>query len=482
MGYGGDFGDEPNDYNFVMDGLCLSNHTPGRGLLEYKKAIEPVQTLGVEDCVKVRIVNRYDFISLDHLECWWSIISDGPGEFIGPQRVDIPRGKCMPPDQLSCANRTIAIQPHTEALLHIPELQHHCMADSHLNLYFVYATAPGWSSSRHHTVAAGQVQLRKPKDLRLLRDISPPSPLRPKVELVGDTVLSITGSHGLSWKFDLVLGGLVSWERPDPDANGRVINIFTEPLRFDIYRSQTDNDRGCDFGRNWRDRRLHQAKPYLVQTSWEQKDDGVVEIAARTRIAPPVLNWALEVTAMYRFTSEHVLIRAHAKPTGHLLPRAWGRFGLVTGITGCGTVRWFGRGPHESYRDKKLSQLVGHWHLPADQLITEYEFPQENGNRTDVRWVEFLSNPSSQGGRPQRLLRARYGDFEGASFSALPYSAEDLDKSQHPYELHDRRRNYRIVHLDWMHHGLGTGSCGPETLPEYTLDASKEYDVEIVLD
>jgi beta-galactosidase len=92
MAYGGDFGDEPNDYNFVMDGLCLSNHTPGPGLIEYKKAIEPVQTLGVEKGDKVRIVNRYDFVTLDHLECWWSIVSDNAN--ITPyQRVAIPKGK-----------------------------------------------------------------------------------------------------------------------------------------------------------------------------------------------------------------------------------------------------------------------------------------------------------------------------------------------------------------------------------------------------
>ena len=80
MGYGGDFGDEPNDSNFVLDGLCFSNHTPGPGLVEYKKAIEPVQTLGLEDGDKVRIVNRYDFLTLDHLECWWRVVSDGSSE------------------------------------------------------------------------------------------------------------------------------------------------------------------------------------------------------------------------------------------------------------------------------------------------------------------------------------------------------------------------------------------------------------------
>lgn len=91
MAYGGDFGDDPNDYNFVLDGLCFSNHTPTPGLLEYKKAIEPVQTLGLEDGNKVRIINRYDFVGLDHLQCEWWIIADGSK--VSGGSVDIPRGK-----------------------------------------------------------------------------------------------------------------------------------------------------------------------------------------------------------------------------------------------------------------------------------------------------------------------------------------------------------------------------------------------------
>lgn len=75
MAYGGDFGDDPNDGCFVMDGLVDSNHDPTPGLVEYKKAIEPVQTLGVEG-KGVRIVNRYDFLTLDHLDCKYAIISE----------------------------------------------------------------------------------------------------------------------------------------------------------------------------------------------------------------------------------------------------------------------------------------------------------------------------------------------------------------------------------------------------------------------
>jgi beta-galactosidase len=313
--------------------------------------------------------------------------------------------------------------------------------------------------------------------------------------------MSITSHRGSSWKFDLAHGTLISWQRRHKDSNTLSPNILTSPLVFDIYRAQTDNDRGCAFGRNWLDRCLHQAKQHPISTSWQKHPDGSsVEITAKSRIAPPALNWSLEITATYHFTRQnHMHIRARAKPTGELLPRAWGRLGLVTALKGCGRVAWYGRGPGEAYRDRKLSQRVGNWEVDVGELATRYEFPQENGNRTDVRWVEFFgrmqmeeTGPARDDGRPSgngysdddgvRLLRARYGDFEGASFSALPYAARDLDEAGHPFELDERERRDVVVHLDWMHHGLGTGSCGPETLPEYTLDAGREYEVEVVLD
>src|SRR4051794_36403618 len=72
--YGGDFGEEIHDSTFVMDGLLNSNHTPNSGLIEYKKAIEPVQILEA-DPKKPKFINRYDFITLDHLKCHYTVVS-----------------------------------------------------------------------------------------------------------------------------------------------------------------------------------------------------------------------------------------------------------------------------------------------------------------------------------------------------------------------------------------------------------------------
>jgi beta-galactosidase len=470
MAYGGDFGDDPNDYNFVLDGLCFSNHTPTPGLLEYKKAIEPVQTLGLEDGNKVRIINRYDFVELDHLQCEWWIVADG-SEVSGGS-VDIPRGRfavALKPS--SFLTFSTGIKPHKESLLEIKGLPKRHDPDAHLNLKFTLAQDTNWAIAGH-IVATGQIQLAPARSLLSLRQIAclPPTS-RAVVTHANPSLLSITSPGGSRWEFDTTTGALQSWYRSQS-----TINVLSQPSQICLYRPRTDNDRGCGFGWDWINRRLHQAKQHLLGFSYTHKDDDSIEVIVEKRIAPPVLNWALLVTTKYVFAKDSVYIRARAKPTGHLLPRAWGRFGLTLAVHGCERVQWFGRGPGESYIDKKMSQAVGTWEADVDALWTEYEFPQDSGNRTDVRWVAFRSS----GG--ERLLRARFGDFEGASFQASRYADRDVDEATHPYELHKKRREDAVVHLDWYHHGLGTGSCGPETLPEYTLDAKKEMEVEVLLD
>lgn len=90
MAYGGDFGDEPNDYNFVMDGLLLSEHSISSNIAQYAKAIEPVQTLLLLHDGAL-IVNRYDFLTLDHLDAEWCVVSDG--KTLTGGRVTIPKGE-----------------------------------------------------------------------------------------------------------------------------------------------------------------------------------------------------------------------------------------------------------------------------------------------------------------------------------------------------------------------------------------------------
>jgi beta-galactosidase len=257
------------------------------------------------------------------------------------------------------------------------------------------------------------------------------------------------------------------------------LNLITVPFSLDFYRALTDNDRGGPFGKQWLEGRVHQTRNHFTQIRVTETD-AACTIEVKSRVAPPVLAWSVDATTTYTITSSHCSVRVQARPQGRLLPATFARFGLSFGLRDIRIVEWFGRGPQESYADKKQAQFVNTWGWAVDSMFNEYEFPQDAGNRTDVRWVELRERWGGE--EDGRLLRARFGDHEGASFSVMPYTTKDVDECAHPHELNARKREDHIVRLDWYHHGLGTGSCGPATLPKYQLRTDREFDVELLLD
>ena len=135
------------------------------------------------------------------------------------------------------------------------------------------------------------------------------------------------------------------------------------------------------------------------------------------------------------------------------------RVGTVLEVgPGVESVEWFGLGPHETYPDRKRGGIVGRWHADVDELFVPYIWPQEAGGRADVRWVELRDWPG-QGlridlGAPMQVSVTRHRD-------------DDLAAADHASDL--VAASETIVHLDAAHRGVGTASCGPDTLPEYLV-------------
>lgn len=121
-------------------------------------------------------------------------------------------------------------------------------------------------------------------------------------------------------------------------------------------------------------------------------------------------------------------------------------------------LAWYGRGPHESYADRKESAAMGVYSSTVAEQFVPYMKPQEHGNHTDTRWVR-LTDATGAG----LLVVAD----EIMDFSAHHYTAEDLAEASHTYNL--SRRREVILNLDARQGGLGNGSCGPGVLPAHML-------------
>jgi len=124
-------------------------------------------------------------------------------------------------------------------------------------------------------------------------------------------------------------------------------------------------------------------------------------------------------------------------------------------------VRWYGRGPIENYSDRQAAAPVGVYAATVDELYVPYVMPQENGYRSDVRWVEL--------GNDKAGLRITGEPLLG--FSASHYSADDLYAAKHTIDLVPRAET--ILSLDLAQRGVGTGSCGPDTFPAFRLSGHR---------
>ncbi|MEU2336574.1 glycoside hydrolase family 2 TIM barrel-domain containing protein [Streptomyces sp. NPDC013172] len=409
--YGGDFGEELHDGNFVCDGLVFPDRRPSPGLLEYKKVIEPVG-IGIDgDGTTVRVTNKQDFADLSALAFAWSYQVDG--ETVGSGSLAVP-----------------ALAAGESAELKLPEPPATDGGETQWTVRALLAADTAWAP-KGHVVAWGQS--------------APRARRAPALVATGGPVAS---GEGL-----IVLGPAVFDARTGTPRS--IGSVEVTGLRLDVWRATTDNDDGAAwqsdprYAELWRGFGLHRMRHRLGAV--EQAGDA---LTVRTRVAPA--GRELGLATVYRWTSDgdRLGLTVSVTPDGDWtvpLPRLGIRFGLPA----ADRVRWFGGGPEEAYPDTKSASLVSRWESTVDELQIPYVRPQENGARADVRWAELGGLRID--GDPEFWLTARR------------WTTEQLDAAAHRTDLTPSGTVW--VNLDHAQHGIGSASCGPGVLPRYRLHA-----------
>ncbi|MFE7550964.1 glycoside hydrolase family 2 TIM barrel-domain containing protein [Streptomyces gardneri] len=416
-GYGGDFGEDVHDGNFVCDGLLFPDRTPSPGLVEYKKVIEPVRiTPGPADSVWV--ANGHDVVDLAHLAFTWSFLADGETLATGP--LDVP-----PLAAGASARVTLPTAP-----------AHPAVAETLWTVRASLAHDTAWAPAGHE-VAWGQIP------------VSAPAPAPRKA----------TGARPVRSAGRITLGPAVFDAR-----TGEPLTVGPLPVtgaRLDVWRAPTDNDEGAPWqpddrhGPLWRELGLHRMRHRLDEVALEGDS-----LTVRTRVAPAARDFALRTA--YRWTSDGTALRlaVEVAPEGEWrvpLPRLGVRLGLPAALD---RAVWYGAGPGEAYPDTRAAARLGRWEAAVDALRTPYLRPQENGSRIDTRWLELTSG--SEGVRVE-------GD-PAFAFTARRWTTQQLDAAAHDTDL--VAGDTLWLHLDHAQHGIGSQSCGPGVLPEYRLDAA----------
>jgi beta-galactosidase len=416
--YGGDFGEPLHDSNFIIDGLVFPDRTPSPALLELAAVWAPVRiavVAGAEGPV-ARITNRYDFRDLDHVVFDWHLTAEGRPVDEGPLKVErIEPGRTS--EVVLAGLPALPALPPEETWLTVTA-----------RLAVAEAGLPAGT-----VLGSAQFCLRRPEPAAVPRG----------------------ASAGVRDDGCFTIGAAVI----EP-VHGRLIqlgDIALEGPRLDIWRAPIDNERfGPDpLEAQWRQLGLDRMTHRLIEVTAEGD-----EVVVRTRVAPAAIDLALLTTYRWTATEDAVGLSVLVEPQGNWtvpLPRLGTRMSLPARFD---SVQWFGAGPGESYPDSATAAQIGRFTALVDDLQTPYVFPQENGNRSGVRWVE-LSAPDGSG----LLVTGQ----QPLNFTARRWTSEDLDQARHTSELH--RRPSVFVNVDAAQHGLGSAACGPGVLAPYVLSA-----------
>ncbi len=435
--YGGDYGPEdvPSDGNFCMNGLVHPDRRVAPKLWEVKKVYQYVSIEAVDlsrGVLKLR--NKYDFTNLSDYVLQWSLAVDG--EIVQQGRMEVPDVAPGQAGRVTLPMSKPDMAPGSECRLRVG-----------LEL----AEATDWVAVGHE-IAWQQFEM--PYD-------APPAPLMKLAEMLaldleeagGAVVLS---SDGFSVKFDRQAGTIVSLVYDDVPAIVEGAGRVSGP-RLNILRGFTDNDK-------WLQRGFAQAG--LLELSYETKGFEVerlgrstVRITVTTRCMGTREAGLKHQCAYTVFANGCIAVSNRVEPIGSVsvLPKLGVRMTLPEDYE---RLHWYGCGPHENYVDRKVSADVGYYQSLVTDQYEPYAFPQETGNKEDVRWAA-LSNDGSAG---RGLLVVA---DETVSLSALHFTAEDLNAARHLDDLNPRKDV--TLCIDYGQTGLGNASCGPGPLTEYML-------------
>jgi beta-galactosidase len=234
------------------------------------------------------------------------------------------------------------------------------------------------------------------------------------------------------------------------DGDGLLVHpLLTAPPRLSLWRAPTDNDRLAGLGIRWADQGLPDPSREAAE---------VVRGGDRVTVRARYLDGLVAHQQVFRPVANGILVEETAV-LGDVLAdvaRVGTVFETVAGFT---QMEWFGQGPWETYPDRCAGAPVGTYLAEIDDLFTPYLWPQESGGRHGVRRFTLTGERST--------LRVRLD--EPRQVSVTRYRAADLAAAAHHDELVPRSEC--VVHIDAAHRGIGTASCGPDTLPSFLVGA-----------
>jgi len=413
--YGGDFGDKINDGDFCINGVLFPDRTPKPALYEVKKVFQPlVITVKEIESLTFNALNRQIFTTLDNYKISWELTENGRTIMQGQQYVP-------------------SVAPGESFTFKIPMVKEPGIipgAEYYIKIDFVLKQDLLWAKTGH-SVAFEQFALPWKKEIP-----ATPKKKLPPVTIKTDnaSTLEMTGKN-FSIVFDKKTGLITNWT-----ANGKCL-ISGNGLRPSFWRPQTDND-------------FRGAKTHIILKEWKTSEterlvssftssdipDGSKEVIIIHSLLDGRAKWINKINVS---GDGKISVSAEIEADKELpvIPKV----GLTIQIPAdYKNITWFGKGPQENYIDREYAAIVGLYSTNINEFITPYIKPQENANRTGIRWMKFE-------GIDGNGIEVDGKDL--LSMSAWPWTMDQYENANHTNELPEN--DFITVNIDLKQMGVG---------------------------
>ena len=427
--YGGDFGDTPNDFNFCTDGIVWPDRTPHPGLYEFKYLAQNVTAKLLDEATgRIAVINRRNFTTLDDLELKWSCEVDGSIHQNGQLSVN-----------------GIAPGESKEICLGVDIPPVYAGQKITLNLSFVQKSATPWAEAGFETA-------HESFDLPPVSFKTLPPAVRGAAGVRAAGIKTIISGGKLA--ADIDGDGMKTLE-----VNG--VPLLTRGPKLNLWRAAVDND-----GLKLRSSSASPESPlsYRILNTWLYKGMDKYKCVPDRMHSTDKYTECRQLAFLDAFDTDELEFTQRFTPRAdgvivcdmsfivpdsfNDLPRLGVRMELPERLK---NISYCGLGPHENYSDRAASARFGLYHTTPQEMYTPYIMPQENGNRTGVRFAAFRDGTDGEG-----LLIVPGNEMQ---FSALHYSVKSLWLATHTDQLEPDKCIY--LNCDLRQRGLGTASCGP---------------------
>lgn len=436
MAYGGDFPlSGPVDENFSDNDFCVKGVvTAYRRMtpmaVEVKKVHQFIKTT-FNGTNQVNVNNSYFFKDLNNVQLNWEVLEDG---------------KVIQSGVVNALN----IGPRATQAIALPFKTNYKQGKEYfLNVYYRLKSAEPFLE-KGYEVAYEQIALSGMPKANVYAEA------KKSLKVEQSQGKAVVKGGDFTVTFDLTKGILTSYLLKGQE----VLSSGPQP---GFYRAPTDNDIGAGLNqslRMWRN---------VYQETAAGNIQSVVSTAPgefKLTVTAGLLNGDEQTTQVFKVTADGTIRVENqfkaVKGNYKTLMRVGNDLQLNQNYN---NIEWYGRGPGENYVDRKTASLVGVYKSTVAEQYFPYARPQESGNKTEVRWVNF-TNKQGKG------LRFEFAD-QLLSFNALPYAVEDLDPEAEKKQYHSGelvKRNQVYVHMDLQQLGVqGIDSWGSMPLIQYQI-------------